>query len=500
MTLPNNAQPPLAASAIRPVVFSGRALGALILLTTAMRFLVAHDRPLWLDEVWTGMIATQPSFNEFVARCVNEVNGPLYYIVDAIWAWVGGVSDFSLRFPAAVFGAAAPLIALSTTTTLDKNARYIWCALLACWIPGIWFSQEARCYTLMVLLAVANTITFVSLLKSPTQRSAWVWASIGSLLILSHYYCTIHVGIQGLVYLAMHKGRALRTWPAAIAFIPPFAALGVHAANLIAFVRPGSAWFPVLKSADLPWILGWLLGDPLLIPAFFLWAAAALLFRRKNGDHIADEPARGDRLLWIAVACAVVATAIAVGLGFLRPMFVVRYLTGFAPGLLLGLALLARSLSRDWRMAPTLLIAMYLFVAVRWGIDPGPHENAFNFERASYALLPTAPKRLVFLWDTPMSPEPSSLRGVAGFFFARAGHPVVVDPVSVSRGMDPNPILLREAAGPDTAILWIYDTEVAGTAAIRHPPTIGRLDPRWRCGNYGLGPFGVIACNRAKNA
>jgi hypothetical protein len=120
----------------------------------------------------------------------------------------------------------------------------------------------------------------------------------------------------------------------------------------------------------------------------------------------------------------------------------------------------------------------------------------YNYETASNALMATRPDRLVFLWDNPMRPEPNQLAALGGFFFARAGLKTPVDPVVVARGEDPNQILLARAAQPGSAILWISDRGVRGTAANRYPPAVGKLDPAWACHNFGNWQYRIIACSR----
>ena len=123
-----------------------------------------------------------------------------------------------------------------------------------------------------------------------------------------------------------------------------------------------------------------------------------------------------------------------------------------------------------------------------------PHR--YNYEIASEDLEDHDPSRLVFLWDHPVDPilHPEQLQAAGGAFFQRDGYPVAVDPVVLKAGEDPNRRLLREAEPPGSAILWLYDRVVRGTAAVRRPPRIAQLDPAWSCTQYGRGRFGVYAC------
>jgi uncharacterized membrane protein len=122
-----------------------------ILVSIAARVAVGSGQPLWLDEAWTGAIIAQPDVNGLFREIYLDPNGPLYFVLMYGWSKLFGLSDAALRFPSLVFGAAAPLlIAFARVPGLSRDARLAWATLLAVWVPGIWFSQEARCYSLLL--------------------------------------------------------------------------------------------------------------------------------------------------------------------------------------------------------------------------------------------------------------------------------------------------------------------------------------------------------------
>jgi hypothetical protein len=237
-------------------------------------------------------------------------------------------------------------------------------------------------------------------------------------------------------------------------------------------------------------------GSLLAALAFQVWLAVVgtIFLLRKSQPNVSFARS-GPPYLTVAL-CSIAAAALAIGLGFLRPMFVPRYLTPFLPGVFLGVALLANRLSKRWHLAAISLVAIFFITSLVWGVSPLRGENDFNFEAASRALMASHPKRLVFMWDTPLGVDRSSFAGVGGFFFTRAGEEVAVDVVSVAKGQDPNRVLLDHAAPPRSVILWFYDSKVPGTAAIRFPPAISKVNPRWKCKDFGKGQFGVLACSR----
>jgi len=505
------------------------ALGALLLVTTLLRLVAGANRPLWLDEAWTGMIVSQTSFSGFVRQCYLDINAPLYYLIAALWAQVAGLSDAALRFPALLFGCLVPFAALLPGLGASRPVRFVWCGLLACWIPGLYSSHDARCYTLALLLGVVSTLAYARLLRSPTVKRAWLWTVLSSLLILTHYYGVVLVALQGTLYLAIHRVFAARPWPAAMGEEAAAASLAAHAALLAKFTDPGVSWLPTLGAGVIPAPARLLIGTALLAgaAAVCVWAARRrgrllegpgaaecfqakwVLVRRQNArqneilerrsDSIGADSgpeASGEPLApWIAAAASFAAVVAAIGGGFFRPVFEPRYLTTFMPGALLGLALFIQRFSSDWKPAPAALVALFFAAFVAWSVRALEGFNVFNFETASEALMARRPPRLVFLWDGPMRPDASALIGAGGFFFRRAGVPVTVIPVSLAANEDPNQVLLAHARQPGTAILWIYDLGVQGTAAARYPPRISLIDPRRRCRDFGRGDFGAIACD-----
>jgi hypothetical protein len=264
------------------------------------------------------------------------------------------------------------------------------------------------------------------------------------------------------------------------------------------FTAPGYAWIPVLRGRDLIPQLSFIAGSALILPVIAVWVAVWSLFRLKSLRRGLAAPAfDAPKVAWIVAACSIIAVVLSLGLGFWRSMLVDRYLTPFVPGVLLSLALLASRFAQDWRLAPDILVSVsFAVLALLCSAgDQGIHK--FNFQTASEALAAEHPSRLEFLWDSPTKPDASALRSLGEFFFRRAGQTVAVAPVYLDHDQDPNTVLLNRATQPGTAILWLYDLTVKGTATLRYPPAISRRDPRWRCSNFGGGPFGVIACSRA---
>jgi len=479
---------------------------AVLALSTVLRFFISGGQPLWLDETWTAGIVAQGDFADFARRAYADVNAPLYYLVTHLWQAVAGDSNVALRAPSAIFGAAAPLlIAFTRVPGVSLRARLAWASLLALWVPGLWFSGEARCYALLVLVCTAQTLAFVRLLEAPGLRRAGLWAGLASLAILTQYHAAVLAGLQGLAYLAWSRRRAVETWPAALLFVPAFAWMGWHLPTLAAFARPEAAWYSRLTPGDLVGVVAFPFGSIALIAQFAAVAVTAILIGRLRPVAAAEAApnARAFAPLWIAFAVAVAATAFVVALGFVRPSFTLRYLSGFTPALLIAPALAAMALARRWALVYPALAAILLLQATPWALgELRQGSRLYSWEQASAELMQTEPRRLVFLWDNPVGRilSEDQLGALGGFFVRRDGRPVEIRAIVPVAGEDPNAAILAAAAGEErTAVIWAYDVNVPGTEAVAFPP---RLDPDagFRCRQYGAGPIGVLGCVRGPGA
>ncbi len=458
------------------------AAAAAVAVVTAERLWLARDLPLWLDETWTAMIVSQPTWGEFWRQVWLDCNAPLYYLLMRLWEGVAGQSDWALRIPSLLFVTAAGLLPVFwRPPAMTRETALTWAALLTLWWPGMAVSLDARAYSLLLLVSVAQTIAFARALDRPDLKTVMVWSGLASLAILTHYYALYLAGVQGLLLLALK--RPWRTWPAALLFLPAFAWIAIHLPRLTDYVRPDVAWYePVgLSSAGVyvRYIFGpnWIL-FPSLVAAL---AVAAVLWKRPRLSP-----------LWIVAGAGALAVLLALTAGAIRPSMTPRYLIPMIPAVLLGLTL---AVQRSGAVSLTLIL---LFFATM--LTPQIHarylhaRSVYGYERQSEWLMAARPDQLVFAWDHPANRilEPDSLARIGGYFFRRAGQPVETTAVILKPSDDPYARLPQAARGERPAIIWIYNT-ARNTAARRHPP---HALPGWRCTATEGGPTGVIACVR----
>jgi hypothetical protein len=457
-----------------------RALPTLLLYATliagaagllALRIWLMLDLPLWLDETWTAMIAGQPTWRTFWHEVWLDANAPFYYLLMALWPADG---NFGLRLPSLLFMIAVPLLVAGWRAPgLAREARLTWAALLFFWGPGLFLSADARGYALLLLVSAAQTIAYVRLIEAPDMRRAIAWCGLAALAVWTHYFAAWPALVQGLVYVALHRGRAVRTFPALLV-LAPLAAWGAwHLPRLLVYARPDVVWYDRLAAGLAAQVAASAVGPSV---AFALILAAILAACRL----LPAQPS-GRGLRWAAVA-SLASLALLVTVGMERPFLIDRYLTPLVPGLLLGIVLLARS------PAGYTAVAAWYFLAINPAAARATLETRarFGLEMPTAWLLPARPDTLTYAIAYPGARvlDPGTMAKIGGHFFEHAGRPVKAR--MIVKRFDPTAELLAAATGERPAIILLYGLPDA--------PDARRIDPKWHCRDLRGYRTGVLAC------
>lgn len=468
------------------------ALTLLVLLIGAGRLRFAMTEPLWFDETFTIAIAGQPSWADFVRECWRDPGGPAYYLLARLWTGLFGYGDLALRVPSLIaicLAGAAPM--LLAVPGLSRRARIAWGLMIYAWW-GVGFFLDARCYALLLAVSTFQLIAFARLMAAPGVKRATIWAALAALAIVTHYYALFFGLAQGLIYLGRWRLTAMRTWPAALAFLPAFAEIAWHAPKLKQFSALGRVWHPDLTAAGALQVAGFLVNPIGVLAA--AGAALVLVIARLSGRGQAGDPAPS--ALWLTAASGVLAFALVVAFALSGSGLSPRYLLPAAPALMLGLVLIAETGPRP-DLAVGGLVFLWLGLQVSPALDGlGPRRPLprYEFETASDFLMTHGATDVVFLWDhevTPIIPADTQA-AVGGVFFRRADHPMQVRSLVVRPDQNPNVLIPALAKGAKPGFIWLYNLD-GHTAAHAYPPVLDKV-PGWTCQRTAPGPAGVLAC------
>ncbi len=129
---------------------------------------------------------------ELTRWTANDIQPPLYYYVVAAWGAIAGWSEWSLRFPSVFFGAlVVPLLAAVTYSLTRRRSASLLAALLAALHPLlVYYSQEARMYSMLTALGVALAYLVVDAESGMGRRRTHLalYVVLATAAIYTHYF------------------------------------------------------------------------------------------------------------------------------------------------------------------------------------------------------------------------------------------------------------------------------------------------------------------------
>lgn len=353
----------------------------------------------WFDEIFSIHAARHDWAGLIKFTGADIIHPPLFYTALKVWIAIGGESLLWLRLLPCLIAIATIVPFWFLCRELDLKPAETNLALLLMAVSGflIKYAQEVRMYSLLFFLSVCSLWLFIRFLKSPSARDKKLWAlsAINLLLVYTHYYGWLLIGIQALILLlGRWKKLAWHSLASAallLGYCPWIYAVIVSrepgrglAQNLGWISRPRisdvAEFFVVLNrpflfrqsTADRAyellsvWLVFLLLGLPMI---FFLWRLAKSWFPKLAGS--ADLPSAlsaqrtqsGETFL-VLVAFAPVILAFVLSWILPYPVWGTRHLIiGAAPFFILA-ALAILRLRKSWmRITVTLILGCWFLLA-----------------------------------------------------------------------------------------------------------------------------------------
>ncbi len=156
---------------------------------------------LWLDELYTVLISSNSSY--LWKYLVTDNHPPLYALFMSYWLKIFGTSEISARFPSAIAGVLSLLAMYHYSKHFfDKYISTSATILLSLTYTGIYYSQEARSYSFLILLSIVSIFWFMKILsnENPSFKDYTTYSVISILTAYIHYFGLLLVIFQ-LIYL-----------------------------------------------------------------------------------------------------------------------------------------------------------------------------------------------------------------------------------------------------------------------------------------------------------
>jgi uncharacterized membrane protein len=371
---------------------SGLALAVIGVAAAVLRFLSLTRKPFWFDECFSVEVA-RLSWHD-MARLLwrREANMSLYYLLLRGWLHFGS-SPFFIRSLSVIFSLATLLAIFWLAGRLfDRRVALVAVALMSFNAYHIRYAQEARSYSLFVLLATLSSGFFVATLREPSRRNRAGYVLASVLAVYAHLYALLLLAAQWLSVRGKHQTRMCshalrRAWIwIEVASLPMVIFAAKTGAGPIRWIqRPG--FHDLLEFAE------HLTGNDGL-PLLLLYAVACFaalmpvqkmvgLFRPEAEvpEGIWDIWRRRFLFIWLVVPVGVTLL-----LSLARPIFLARYFIFCLPALVIlaaaGLAKLRSPLLLAASLAAILLLSLQGTLSYYdhdFDLDRDDSEGAVNY-------------------------------------------------------------------------------------------------------------------------
>lgn len=346
----------------------------ILVLAALVRFYDLTAAAIWGDE-GSSLLMSQYSLAEIWTHAAHDVHPPLYFMLLHGWIELLGDGIFSIRSLSALPGIATVALGFWLVRLLANPRAALLAGLLLALLPtAVRYSQEVRMYSWLGLWLLGATIALVYWVKQPRHaRPLVVYALLMAAGFYTHYFTALCVVAHWAYLLVL---RVQPTHPMKHITRP---AWWLANAAIVALFLP---WLPNLidllqhmnelkANGDVGWEAAVTLGSlPAMVWDFLI---------QDDGDHlpwlmfvglpvlllaVIVQTVLRDRSLyrWSALLAiyTVVPLLLVFGVSFISPVFIERYLTAFALGLPLILALAIDRLLDGARVLALALLVLLL--------------------------------------------------------------------------------------------------------------------------------------------
>jgi len=254
-----------------------RTLLVVLLITLVgvlLRMISVNSRGLWLDEAAT-VIQAKRSLPLVIQTIASGVHPPLFHILVHYWIKLFGATETAVRGFAVMWGVLSiPAAYWATRVAYDRRSGLIAAVIVALSPYAIWYSQEARMYSMMMFFGFLS-VGFLMLAVRDNRTRHWVGYTIATLLgMFSHYFFAFLVLGEGLYFVVMEvlvaHGRLKRSRRAVFSWTRPLSLL-----------------------IELPKLKPWLISMVVLGSSYMVWLNRSVFFGSTQSPLIASATGQG---------------------------------------------------------------------------------------------------------------------------------------------------------------------------------------------------------------
>lgn len=321
---------------------------------TWLRFYHIGSESLWRDETFGPYLAGL-SIPDFLYSLICEFHPPLYYLLLKLWMCISS-SDAWIRSLSALPGILTiPLAYFIGRTLMDRTTASLAAVILALSPFHVWYSREARPYSLSCFFFTLSMWLFVEFLRTESRRPSGTYIAATVFAIWTQFTGFFLPLIHSLS-LALKKEQEPPGWKGAQGwiFVLTLPVLIEFAARLLD-LRTKLAWIPLQPPAqDIAQLFGsclsWNMGS-IYLPGIIVWVTA-----------LAVIPGRSREFRILIGLWFVLPPLIFIISSFVRPLFVVRQLLFCLPAFALLVSGGIASLRKGWAVIGGILMLLCVVI------------------------------------------------------------------------------------------------------------------------------------------
>lgn len=233
---------------------NGLILLLIICIGIFFRFYHLGKQSIWLDEARV-FFRVQKSPQELWKSQITESNPPLYDMLLCYFLkFTGGRKEFDIRLLSAIFGIVlVPISFLIGKQLFNQRIGLFFSLLIAISPNHIYYSQDAKMYTLLSLLSLLSFFFFyVSFTKN--QFFHWlIYLLVTILLIYCHSYGILFFLSQIIIYLIMHDKSHSRNFSIPVNVFIAILILSIPRINCLYWqvTMDYNPWIPKFSPSDI---------------------------------------------------------------------------------------------------------------------------------------------------------------------------------------------------------------------------------------------------------
>ncbi|MBD8272797.1 glycosyltransferase family 39 protein [Pseudomonas fluorescens] len=317
----------------------------ILALAMVLRFYHLTSAAIWGDE-GSSLLLSEYAVSDLWFHAAHDVHPPLYFLLLRGWIEMFGDSIWSIRSMSAIPGAVVVGLGIWLTRQLSTRRAAVLAGILLALLPtAVRYSQEVRMYSLLGVWLLGATLALVYWTRQPERtRYLAAYVLLMSAGFYTHYFTALCVLVHWTYLGLQPPGQRLITRPAwwvanaaivvlYLPWLPNLLDLVQHVEQLK--VGGDIGWEEPVSLLSLPSMIWQFVlqdeGVDLWAPLFWmfpLWLVAVVWVTawRNPGAHL---PALFFLLPLLLVY----------GVSFISPVFIERYLTVYALGLPIVLAM-----------------------------------------------------------------------------------------------------------------------------------------------------------------